>query len=593
MESTLVPYSACHELPARSVLVLAPHPDDEVFGCGGAIIRHLHSGCPVSVIVVSDGAFGADENQLPHVILTREAESCAAAALLGYPAPTFWRLPDRGIEYGELLVSRVMQAINSSNADLVYAPALSEMHPDHRSLAMVAVEAARRLGARVRLAMYEVGVPLSPNVLLDITSVAALKLQAMRCFKSQLTVQAYDDHIVALNRFRTYTLPANVRMAEAFRLHNGSDLSLSTLPLFESEYVRQSKLGLPLWGARDIPLISVVVHSMCTESLKDALDSLSLQTYQNIEVVVVNARGGEHPPIGLRCGRFPMRLICDNEGPLTQSDAINAGLSNTTGEFLAFLDDESVLDPDHYSSLVEVWKSHVPNCVIAYSGVRTKSRRGRNATVTQECMIQTEVNLIQLLFGGFVSVNALLVPRTLFANGVMFDEELIPYEHSDFWIQLADLAPFIYSGRVTAATHHSPEPLCVNKGQLKFLHKWVLQLDENKLSDLSRFLLKKEAAYLENLLQLQLKSTAQDQLRTSLTDMQVKVDSLSTKNMELVHKVTQLEQFLVIAQDEIQALRTSTSWRLTGPMRFFVRQFLRLIQLSNFHKSHRIKHRTE
>ena len=235
------------------------------------------------MIVISDGAFGADENQLPHVILTREAESCAAAALLGYPAPTFWRLPDRGIEYGELLVSRVMQAINSSNADLVYAPALSEMHPDHRSLAMVAVEAARRLGARVRLAMYEVGVPLSPNVLLDITSVAALKLQAMRCFKSQLTVQAYDDHIVALNRFRTYTLPANVRMAEAFRLHNGSDLSLSTLPLFESEYVRQSKLGLPLWGARDIPLISVVVHSMCTESLKDALDSLSLQTYQNIE----------------------------------------------------------------------------------------------------------------------------------------------------------------------------------------------------------------------------------------------------------------------------------------------------------------------
>jgi LmbE family N-acetylglucosaminyl deacetylase len=309
LEATLIPYYAVTSIYARSVLVLAPHPDDEVFGCGGALVRHVQAGCPVAVIVLTDGAFGSTGVEKSRVIETREAESCAAAAVLDLPAPTFWRLPDRGLEYGEVLIGRVLDSIRSVGADLIYAPALTEMHPDHRALAMIAVEAVRRLGAGVRLAMYEVGVPLSPNVLMDISDVASRKLAAMHCFASQLLVQSYDEHIVALNRFRTYTLPFKVRMAEAYCLHDGADLARKPLNVFASEYVRQSRLGLPLCGAHDFPLVSVVVRSMDSETLGDALDSISLQTYANIEVVVVNVKGGAHSDLGDFCGRYPLRLI--------------------------------------------------------------------------------------------------------------------------------------------------------------------------------------------------------------------------------------------------------------------------------------------
>ncbi len=55
---------AASPLPAaRRVLVLAPHADDEVFGCGGAIMRHADRGVPVRVVVAADGGHGvSDEN---------------------------------------------------------------------------------------------------------------------------------------------------------------------------------------------------------------------------------------------------------------------------------------------------------------------------------------------------------------------------------------------------------------------------------------------------------------------------------------------------------------------------------------------------
>ena len=63
---------------------------------------------------------------------------------------------------------------------------------------------------------YEVGTPLAPNFLLDITPVWVSKQQAMQCFESQQVVQDYARHIEGLNAFRTYTLNADVKYAEAF-----------------------------------------------------------------------------------------------------------------------------------------------------------------------------------------------------------------------------------------------------------------------------------------------------------------------------------------------------------------------------------------
>ena len=156
---------------------------------------HIAGGVPVHVVILTDGAAAGDA-------ATRAEESIAAAQILGCGAPDCWNLPDRGLRYTEALVQRIVAKLQATGADLVYAPSPWEVHPDHRQASLLAAEAVRRLAYPLRLAFYEVGVPLAPNLLLDISAVSTVKAQAMHCFASQLAQQNYARHIEALRTSR-------------------------------------------------------------------------------------------------------------------------------------------------------------------------------------------------------------------------------------------------------------------------------------------------------------------------------------------------------------------------------------------------------
>jgi len=225
-EPSIYPYSALLTVPARGLIVFAPHPDDEVLGCGGLLANCLQAGLPVSVVVLTSGDQGGDAP-------VREAESVAAAhalaAGLGLTAalPEFWRLPDRGVRANEALVASMAATIVRSGADWVLTTSPYEVHPDHRSTSVAASLAfLRALGPEpsARLAFYEVGHPLMANLLIDITPTLSRKRAAIDCFVSQLATQAYGEQLLALNRFRSYTLGPAVTHAEAFQVVSAADL---------------------------------------------------------------------------------------------------------------------------------------------------------------------------------------------------------------------------------------------------------------------------------------------------------------------------------------------------------------------------------
>lgn len=219
-EPELTPYAAAAALPARHLLVLAPHPDDEVLGCGGLMAALLQQGVPVSVVIASDGAKGGDAQ-------VREQESRAAAQALACGAPQprlqFWRLPDRGLVAEAGLVARVQHLLASTDADLVLMPSPFEVHPDHRALCLATLHALRGHADR-QAWFYEVGQPLMPDALVDITAQVQRKRDALACFASQLAVQAYDEQLLALNRYRAYTLGPAVTHAEAFQRVSAEEL---------------------------------------------------------------------------------------------------------------------------------------------------------------------------------------------------------------------------------------------------------------------------------------------------------------------------------------------------------------------------------
>lgn len=242
MESQFIPYSVS-PVPSGRVLVLAPHPDDEIFGCGGAIMQHLAQGDEVTIIILTDGRAAiehADAVGMGQYVETRRQESRAAAAILGCHRLEFWDFADRELPNDETLIQRLQQVIEQHHFDHVYAPSPFEVHPDHYALALATITALTRQPRMIQLLMYEIAVPLRPNLLIDLTPYWERKKQAMACFVSQLDKKEYDNYINSLNIYRAYTLPESVIVAEAY--YRISNEYLRNHPLRQFGHTRQTVL---------------------------------------------------------------------------------------------------------------------------------------------------------------------------------------------------------------------------------------------------------------------------------------------------------------------------------------------------------------
>jgi len=560
-------------------------------------MRHLEQGIPVHVIVVSDGAHGASEETKAEYILQRQQESVAAADILGYGTPVFWQYQDRQVCYGERLIEEILTAIRETGADLVYVPSVFEMHPDHRALSMAAVEAVRRIGASIHIALYEVGIPLPPNQLLDISDLVARKAAAMACFISQNKKQRYDQHIASLNHYRTYTLPADVTAAEAYILLSAEELANDPLKLYQSEHTRQKSLGLPL-DSGDLPLVSVIIRSMDRPTLSDALDSVALQTYQHIEVVVVDAKGEGHRKLGEWCGRFPLRTI-ENGEPLDRSRAANIGLHSAKGSYLIFLDDDDLFYPGHITHLVTALQNH-PSARCVYSGVRVEHYVDQQL---QEVTAFNEPYDQRRLWGrNFIPIHAMLFEQSLVTQDHCgFDENLQVFEDWDFWIQLAQHSEILHIDNITAIYHnygHSGLGLQQDKAFLKesrskVYDKWKMLLTGKQLEDLIE--------YREDLIssfrsQLAHSEHLGSNLRNQLTESEHLVSSLRHQSTESEHLISSLRDQLANSEHSLASLHSqltqntlastqreqslqktihdifhSTSWKITAPLRFLVR----------------------
>jgi GT2 family glycosyltransferase/LmbE family N-acetylglucosaminyl deacetylase len=589
MENKLIPYQATECINANSIIVFAPHPDDEVFGCGGAILRHVAAGVSVHVVIVSDGAFGAKGDEKSKLIIEREAESLKASKILAYGEPEFWRLADRSIAYGEALIQRIMETIQLSTADLIYAPSLLEMHPDHRALAMCVIEAVRRAPNKPQLALYEVGVPLQPNLLLDISDLAERKKLAMECFVSQNQKQRYDLDIAALNRYRTYTLPAEVTAAEAFILVSAEALTNDPFKLYQSEHQRQRALGLAL-DTTDLPLVSVIIRSMDRHTLSEALDSVALQTYTNIEVVLVNAKGSGHSSRSDWCGDFPLRFI-DSDESLRRSRAANTGISNAQGDYLIFLDDDNWFMPEHIAMLVDALLRN-PDKKIAYSCVIGVNKQ--KETTIKRCYQQFDRTL--LLAENYIPIHSVLFSKTIFNGSVAccMDESLDLYEDWDFLLQASVNSDLLFVPHFSAYYRiggsfsqdaESNNPLS-QRTNILFFEKWREEWSLNDLLNITAHIQKLNDASTEQDKQLAKLTAERDSQIENLNQLTAKQDSqienlnqltaerdsqIENLNLLLVSLNKQIKNTITERDAAIQQfieIRRSSSWKLTTPLRF-------------------------
>jgi LmbE family N-acetylglucosaminyl deacetylase len=109
-----------------------PHPDDDVIGCGGSLLKYRAAGAEVSVIYLTSGDAGARQLRREEIGAIREEEARAAAAM-NIKDLTFLRLPDGLLSSRADAVPRLVSLVRDARPDVVYLPHAADGPPAGRT----------------------------------------------------------------------------------------------------------------------------------------------------------------------------------------------------------------------------------------------------------------------------------------------------------------------------------------------------------------------------------------------------------------------------------------------------------------------------
>lgn len=202
-----------------NVFVIAPHPDDEAIGCGGAVCTHGGAGDRVVAAFLTSGELGLKHLEKPAACKIRETEAARSAEILDLASCYFLRQPDWTL--GDA-VSNAVEALapllECEQPKLIYVPHPDEWHPDHK--AAVAILKGALLASKIpapEVRAYEVWTPLAIyDVPIDITAVMPQKLKAIKAHQSQLADLDYAQAVQGLNAYRG-AIATRTPFAEVFR----------------------------------------------------------------------------------------------------------------------------------------------------------------------------------------------------------------------------------------------------------------------------------------------------------------------------------------------------------------------------------------
>lgn len=205
--------------PARRVLVLAPHPDDETMGCGGTLARLArHAEIRVVLVTNGDGAGGLPAGSSD----VRKREMQEALARLGVAAPVLcWDEPDGHFQDTPAFRTRLSALLADFKPDWVFVPWLIDSHSDHWRIAHAA-GAVLAKSAVDKILYYEIWTPVPATHAVDITQVADTKREALMCHRTALAYGNYVEATFGLNAYRSIYIPLS-RYAEVFAVRTPAD----------------------------------------------------------------------------------------------------------------------------------------------------------------------------------------------------------------------------------------------------------------------------------------------------------------------------------------------------------------------------------
>ncbi|MYA06596.1 MAG: glycosyltransferase [Holophagales bacterium] len=463
---------------AHRVLVLAPHYDDEVLGCGGLILQLAAGGARIVCAFVSDGSGGVEGppegSTREQYSRRRRKEADEAAAALGIDSVV--HLGHRhGLQDGALassldeLTGHIETLLQEHRPDLLLVPSPLEVTPDHRATfralheALINGRQGRTEGGEplpsqdddsspgdltLRVLCYEVNHPFYPDLLVDVTAELDGVVDAMSHYRSQLERHDYMGSCRGLRRYRSLTVPDPCRYAEGYCQLTANDFTTRS-PAQLIAYLGGAPSLVEVASPRRV---SIVVRTYNRpRRLAEALDSLALSSYRNVEVVLVND-GGRRPEVA---EGFPFEVhrvdFAENRG---RSAAAQAGVEAATGDCVGFLDDDDLLAPEHLESLTAMLGDGVD---VAYSDAAVVCYEpGTNGwkESSRRLPYSRDFDRAILLLDNYIPFHTVLMTREALERAGSFDPELPIFEDWDLLIRLSRSSNFVHLARTTCEYRH-------------------------------------------------------------------------------------------------------------------------------------------
>ena len=316
------------------------------------------------------------------------------------------------------------------------------------------------------------------------------------------------------------------------------------------------------------PLVSVLVRSVCRDTLSTTLESLIAQKYTAIEVLVVSAVTNHAPlPQGLDDPRI--RLV-QTDTPLHRSVAANKALDLAQGRYALILDDDDWIAPEHIGTLVDALEQN-PEHAVAYSQAQTVNAEG---TAEGMAVLGLPYDPMRLLAGNWMPPHSVLFATRLRELGCRFDEQLDLYEDWDFWLQAATHSDFLFVPVTTAFYRihdssgvHNHAPFHGEASRIIY-DKWRSRWTTGQMAQL----MERDWRYNDQLQQL---ADASAQLQALQAESSAKLHEAALRQNDTQQQLDEtLRQLADTSAAKAQlegtlgTLYNSRSWRLTAPVRW-------------------------
>jgi len=179
----------------RRILVLSPHPDDEIIGCGGTILKYQGKGVPVTIVQLTDGSNCAAVKGASPVFAStaRLREAKKVANYIGISDLRLWAIPEDQFAKTADTEAKMDQVLDELKPDLIFLPFINDLHTDHVLTNRILAGSLSRLSfqSKITICAYETWSIVPVNSYVDISEFFTRKANALALYPIPMKVVDY------------------------------------------------------------------------------------------------------------------------------------------------------------------------------------------------------------------------------------------------------------------------------------------------------------------------------------------------------------------------------------------------------------------